>query len=53
MEEHEEIKCQIEEDADQELVDVRAQYELLLKEERDTNIRLRGESGVMKKKFLT
>uniref|UniRef100_A0A1B6CBE0 Uncharacterized protein n=1 Tax=Clastoptera arizonana TaxID=38151 RepID=A0A1B6CBE0_9HEMI len=50
--EHEEIKQQIEYDADQEIIELKSHYEKLLITERDTNIRLRGESGVMKKKFI-
>ncbi|XP_054279032.1 cilia- and flagella-associated protein 57-like [Macrosteles quadrilineatus] len=50
--EHEEIKRQIEEDADQEIIDLRTKFEQALRTEKDTNVRLRGETGVMKKKFL-
>ncbi|XP_046661792.1 cilia- and flagella-associated protein 57 [Homalodisca vitripennis] len=51
--EHEEIKRQIEEDADQEIIDLRTKFEQALRTEKDTNVRLRGETGVMKKKFLS
>lgn len=51
--EHEEIKRQIEEDADQEIIDLRTQFEQALRTEKDNNLRLRGETGVMKKKFLS
>ena len=50
--EHEDIKQQIEDDADREIVALRAMYESQLREERDTNVRLRGESGVTKKKLI-
>lgn len=49
---HEEIKQQIEDDADREIVALRATYESQLRDERDNNIRLRGEAGVMKKKLI-
>lgn len=50
-EEHEEIKQQIEEDADREIIELKAAYEKTLKEERDLNVKVRGEAGVMKKKL--
>ncbi|KAJ1523827.1 hypothetical protein ONE63_010385 [Megalurothrips usitatus] len=50
--EHEEIKHQIEDDADREIVGLRAQYESQLRGERDNNVRLRGEAGIMKKKLI-
>ncbi|XP_075215374.1 testes of unusual size [Lycorma delicatula] len=53
MREHEEIKDQIEDDADREIVELRTRYEDFLQEEREVNIRLRGETGVMKKKFIS
>lgn len=49
--EHEDIKRQIEEDADQEIVDLRTKFEQALGTEKEANVRLRGETGVMKKKF--
>jgi len=48
--EHEETRRQIEEDADREILEIKNKYERRLKEEVDTNIRLKGESGVMRKK---
>lgn len=50
--EHEDIKQQIEDDADREIVALRAMYESQLREERETNVRLRGEAGVMRKKLI-
>lgn len=50
--EHEDIKQQIEDDADREIVTLKAMYESQLREERDNNVRLRGEAGVMKKKLV-
>lgn len=46
----EEIKKQIEEDGDLELHDVRVKYERRLWEEKETNLKLNGETRVMKKK---
>ncbi|RZF41535.1 hypothetical protein LSTR_LSTR000249 [Laodelphax striatellus] len=51
--EHEVIKLQMEKDADKEIVELNNKYEDYLNTERDLNIRLRGETGVMKKKILT
>ncbi|KAJ8285212.1 hypothetical protein GJAV_G00023590 [Gymnothorax javanicus] len=48
---HEEMIRQIEEDADREILDIRAKYERILKEERDTSMRLKDETGIMRKKF--
>ncbi|XP_067002116.2 cilia- and flagella-associated protein 57 [Anabrus simplex] len=53
IKEHERIKLEIEDDADREIVEVKTRYELQLKEEKDINVRLRGEAGVMKKKFIS
>jgi hypothetical protein len=43
---------QIEDDSDREIMQLKTGYEKLLHEERETNLRLRGETGVMKKKFI-
>lgn len=50
--EHESIKEQIEEDADREIYDLKCEHEKRLKEERDINVRLRGEASVIQKKLL-
>ncbi|XP_072157636.1 cilia- and flagella-associated protein 57 [Bemisia tabaci] len=50
---HEEIKVQIEEDADREIINVKIDYEKELEKERDNLIQLRREVGVNKKKFVT
>ena len=44
---------QTEEDADKEVLELKTKYEKLLRTEKEGNIRLRGESGVMKKKLQT
>ncbi|KAL7062260.1 hypothetical protein AAHC03_0644 [Spirometra sp. Aus1] len=51
--EHEVTKRLIEEDADREILDMKITYERRLREEREANARLRGESGIMKKKFAS
>lgn len=51
--EHEVTKRLVEEDADREILDLKTQYERRLREERESNARLRGESGIMKKKFAS
>lgn len=49
--EYEETKRQIEEDADREILDVKNKYERRLRDEIEMNMRLKGESGIMRKKF--
>lgn len=51
--EHDVTKNLIEEDADREILDMKTRYERRLREEREANGRLRGESGIMKKKFAS
>lgn len=50
--EHEYIKSAIENDADREIVELKMNYEAQLKDERDDNIRLKGETGILKKKMI-
>jgi ElaB/YqjD/DUF883 family membrane-anchored ribosome-binding protein len=47
----EEMLKQTEEDADKEILELKTKYEKLLRTERDSNVRLRGEAGVLKKKY--
>lgn len=49
--EYDETKRQIEEDADREILDMKNKYERRLRDEIETNMRLKGESGIMRKKF--
>ncbi|XP_046907075.1 cilia- and flagella-associated protein 57-like [Hypomesus transpacificus] len=49
--EFEESRKQIEEDGDREIQDMRVRYERWLKDERDGNLRMKGENGILKKKF--
>ena len=49
--ESDEIVRQMEEDADLEIQELKERYELRLAEERDVGLRLKGENGIMKKKF--
>ena len=52
MREHEETKRQIEEDADREILDIKNKYERRLRDEKEQNLRLKGETGIMRKKVL-
>ncbi|XP_053985715.1 cilia- and flagella-associated protein 57 [Hylaeus volcanicus] len=49
---HEQITTQIEDDADQELLEIRRNYETLLHEEKESNVRLKGESGMMRNRYI-
>ncbi|XP_012224330.2 cilia- and flagella-associated protein 57 [Linepithema humile] len=49
---HEHLMAQIEEDADQEILEVRTKYENLLYGERQINLKLKGEASVMRNKFM-
>ena len=49
--ESDETKKQMEEDADLEIEDLKEKYELRLAAERESGLRLKGENGIMKKKF--
>uniref|UniRef100_A0A8C4V989 Cilia and flagella associated protein 57 n=1 Tax=Falco tinnunculus TaxID=100819 RepID=A0A8C4V989_FALTI len=48
---HEEIKKQIEENADQEILEIKIKYEEQLLEEKESNLQLKGETGVMNKRL--
>lgn len=52
VKEHEVIKQQIEDDADREIYELKTAHEQELKEEQDANVRLRAETGIIRKKFL-
>ena len=47
----EEMLKQTEEDADKEILELKTKYEKTLRSERETNVRLRGEAGIVKKKL--
>ncbi|KAG1658747.1 hypothetical protein FOA52_000860 [Chlamydomonas sp. UWO 241] len=49
--EFEEIKRQLEEDADREIEELKERYESKLSVEKDASLRLKGENGIMRKKF--
>ena len=49
--EFEETKREIEEDVDQEMTEVKLKFERKLKDEHEFSLRLKGENGIMKKKF--
>ncbi|NXG56788.1 CFA57 protein, partial [Hemiprocne comata] len=48
---HEEIKKQIEEDEDQEILEIKIKYERQLLEEKESNLQLKGDIGVMNKRL--
>ena len=48
--EYEETKKQIEEDADSEILDINNKFEKKLRDEKEANLRLKGETGLMKRK---
>ncbi|XP_039342461.1 cilia- and flagella-associated protein 57 isoform X2 [Mauremys reevesii] len=50
LREFEETKKQIEEDEDREIQEIKIKYERRLREEREANLRLKGETGIMRKK---
>ncbi|KAI9346401.1 WD repeat domain 65-like protein [Zopfochytrium polystomum] len=51
--EFEETTRETEEDADTEILELKHRYERKLKEEREIGLRLKGENGIMRKKFNT
>ncbi|KAJ3354153.1 Cilia- and flagella-associated protein 57 [Entophlyctis luteolus] len=51
--EYEETTRETEEDADSEILELKHRYERKLKEEREVGLRLKGENGIMRKKFNT
>eukprot|EP00210_Caulerpa_lentillifera_P006405 g6119.t1 len=50
-EEFEEIKHQLEEDADREVHEIKRRFEKKLMDEREVGLRLKGQNGIMRKKF--
>lgn len=48
---NEHLMARIEDDADQEILEIRTKYEKLLYEERQMNLKLKGEASVMRNKF--
>ncbi|XP_054689063.1 cilia- and flagella-associated protein 57 isoform X1 [Grus americana] len=48
---HEEIKKQIEEDEDREILEMKIKYERRLVEQKESNLQLKGEIGVMNKRL--
>lgn len=49
--EHLEVRRQIELDADREILSIKNQYERVLKEEQEEKMRLKGDNGILQKKF--
>lgn len=50
--EYEETRRQIEEDADREILDIKNKYERRLRDEKEANSRLKGETGILTKKVM-
>jgi len=50
--EYEETRRQIEEDADREILDIKNKYERRLRDEKEANSRLKGETGILTKKVI-
>ncbi|KAL7287547.1 hypothetical protein TKK_0018316 [Trichogramma kaykai] len=48
---HEIIKTQIEDDADREIIELRASYEAQLQQQREQELKLKGEAGVLRRKY--
>ena len=53
LREFEETSKETEEDADAEIIELKHRYEKKLKEEKEIGLRLKGENGIMRKKFNT
>ncbi|XP_043255440.1 cilia- and flagella-associated protein 57 [Colletes gigas] len=49
---HEQMTAQIEDDADHELLEIRTTYETLLHKEIELKIRLKGEAGMMRNRYM-
>ncbi|XP_033323342.1 testes of unusual size [Megalopta genalis] len=49
---HEKMAIQIEDDADQEILELRTNYENLLHEEKELNLKLKGEAGMIRNRYL-
>ncbi|KZC06732.1 WD repeat-containing protein 65 [Dufourea novaeangliae] len=49
---HEQMTTQIEDDADQEILELRTNYENLLHEERELILKLKGEAGMMRNRYI-
>ena len=48
---HEQMTTQIEDDADQEILEIRTNYESKLHEEKELNIKLKGEAGMIRNRY--
>ena len=53
LKEYEETTKETEIDADHEIVEIKHKFEKKLREEKEAVLRLKGENGIMKKKFNT
>lgn len=50
---HEQMMTQIEDDADKEILELKTNYETFLHEEKQINIRLKGETGVLRNRYIS
>ena len=50
--EGEELQRQMEEDTDQEILALKNRYERQLREQHDENLKLRGDTGILRKKVM-
>ena len=48
--ENDETQRQIEEDTDREILELKNRYERQLRQEKEDNMKLKGDAGIMKKK---
>lgn len=48
--ENDETRRQIEEDTDREILELKNRYERQLRQEKEDNMKLKGDAGIMKKK---
>ena len=51
--ENDETQRQIEEDTDREILELKNRYERQLRQEKEDNMKLKGDAGIMKKKVST
>ena len=50
--ESDEMQRQIEEDTDREILELKNRYERQLRQEKEDNMKLKGDAGIMKKKVI-
>ncbi|KOX70977.1 WD repeat-containing protein 65 [Melipona quadrifasciata] len=50
---YEEMMTQVEDDADKEILELKTNYETLLHKKKEANIRLKGEAGTLRNRYMT